>query len=154
MVISKLSGEFNRLLKVDFLLITKFGILLLIHSGLIFCLSRIASYYKEPLFLFKRLKLKICKIPLAVNFLITSLLIALGILALTQSKTTFYFLNAAFLSIWFLELGVISGKHFFSSLLGNDLPKEICIFIGFILAINGGYFTLMFIVRLFSSSSF
>tara|TARA_B100000886_G_scaffold269095_1_gene193175 strand:+ start:270 stop:716 length:447 start_codon:yes stop_codon:yes gene_type:complete len=147
-------GNSTGLMKVDVLLITKFGILLLIHSGLMFGLLRIASYYKEPLFLLKRLSVKAYKIPIAVNFLVVSIVMALSVLALTQSKLTFFILNAAFLSIWFLELGVISGKHFFSSLLGDDLPKEICIFIGFILAINGGYFTLMFIVRLFSSSSF
>ena len=139
---------------MDVLIITKFGILLLIHFGLIFGLSSIASYYQEPLFLFKRLNVNVYKIPLVVNFLIVSIVIVLGVLAFIQSKISFFILNAAFLSIWFLELGVISGKHFFSSLFENDLPKEICIFIGFILAINGGYFTLMFIVRLFSSSSF
>ena len=139
---------------MDVLIITKFGILLLIHFGLIFGLSSIASYYQEPLFLFKRLNINVYKIPLVVNFLIVSIVIVLSVLAFIQSKISFFILNTAFLSIWFLELGVISGKHFFSSLLGNDLPKEICIFIGFILAINGGYFTLMFIVRLFSSSSF
>ena len=139
---------------MDALIITKFGILLLIHFGLIFGLSSIASYYQEPLFLIKRLHVNVYKIPLVVNFLIVSIVIVLSVLAFIQSKISFFILNAAFLSIWFLELGVISGKHFFSSLLENDLPKEICIFIGFILAINGGYFTLMFIVRLFSSSSF
>ena len=139
---------------MDALIITKFGILLLIHFGLIFGLSSIASYYQEPLFLFKRFNINVYKIPLVVNFLIVSIVIVLSVLAFIQSKISFFILNAAFLSIWFLELGVISGKHFFSSLLENDLPKEICIFIGFILAINGGYFTLMFIVRLFSSYSF
>ena len=139
---------------MDALIITKFGILLLIHFGLIFGLSSIASYYQEPLFLIKRLHVNVYKIPLVVNFLIVSIVIVLSVLAFIQSKISFFILNAAFLSIWFLELGVISGKHFFSSLFENDLPKEICIFIGFILAINGGYFTLMFIVRLFSSSSF
>ena len=139
---------------MDVLIITKFGILLLIHFGLIFGLSSIASYYQEPLFLIKRLNVNVYKIPLVVNFLIVSIVIVLSVLAFIQSKISFFILNAAFLSIWFLELGVISGKHFFSSLFENDLPKEICIFIGFILAINGGYFTLMFIVRLFSSSSF
>ena len=139
---------------MDALIIIKFGILFLIHFGLIFGLSSIASYYQEPLFLFKRLNVNVYKIPLVVNFLIVSIVIVLSVLAFIQSKISFFILNAAFLSIWFLELGVISGKHFFSSLLENDLPREICIFIGFILAINGGYFTLMFIVRLFSSSSF
>ena len=139
---------------MDALILTKFGILLLIHFGLIFGLSSIASYYQEPLFLFKRLNVNVYKIPLVVNFLIVSIVIVLSVLAFIQSKISFFILNAAFLSIWFLELGVISGKHFFSSLFENDLPNEICIFIGFILAINGGYFTLMFIVRLFSSSSF
>ena len=139
---------------MDTLIITKFGILLLIHFGLIFGLSSIASYYQEPLFLFKRINVNVYKLPLVVNFLIVSIVIVLSVLAFIQSKISFFILNAAFLSIWFLELGVISGKHFFSSLFENDLPKEICIFIGFILAINGGYFTLMFIVRLFSSSSF
>ena len=139
---------------MDALIIIKFGILFLIHFGLIFGLSSIASYYQEPLFLIKRLHVNVYKIPLVVNFLVVSIVIVLSVLTLIQSKFSFFIFNAACLSIWFLELGVISGKHFFSSLLGNDLPKEICIFIGFILAINGGYFTLMFIVRLFSSSSF
>ena len=53
---------------------------------------------------------------------------------------------------WFLTVRNKCLSRF--EIVQNDLPKEICIFIGFILAINGGYFTLMFIVRLFSSSSF
>ena len=98
---------------MDALIITKFGILLLIHFGLIFGLSSIASYYQEPLFLFKRFNINVYKLPLVVNFLIGSIVIALSVLALIQSKISFFILNAAFLSIWFLELGVISGKHFF-----------------------------------------
>jgi hypothetical protein len=82
------------------------------------------------------------------------IIIILSFLALEQSKLTFYILNAAFLSIWFLELAIVTGKHFFAPLFGDDLPKEISIFVGFILAMNGGYFTLMFIQRIFGSSSF
>ena len=110
---------------MDTLIIIKFGILLLIHFGLLFGLSSIASYYQEPLFLIKRLNVNVYKIPLVVNFLVVSIVIVLSVLTLMQSKISFFILNAAFLSIWFLELGVISGKYFFSSLFENWDNEEV-----------------------------
>ena len=139
---------------MDILLITKFGILLSIHVGLLYSLSKIASYYNEPFFLTKRIGSNIQNLPLILIILLGLIIIMISFLALEKSKLTFYILNAAFLSIWFLELAIVTGKRFFEPLFRGDLPKEISIFIGFILAINGGYFTLMFIYRLFSSSAF
>ena len=139
---------------MDILLVAKFGVLLSIHTGLLYFLSKIASYYKEPLFLLKRIDANIQNPSLIMIVLLGLFIIILSFLALEHSKLTFYILNAAFLSIWFLELGIVTGKRFFAPLFGDDLPKEISIFVGFVLAMNGGYFTLMFIQRLFSSSSF
>ena len=138
---------------MNILLVAKFGVLLSIHLGLLYSLSKIASYYKEPLFLIKRNELNIQNPSLPMIVLLGLIIILISFFALEQSKLTFYILNAAFLSIWFLELGFITGKRFFTPLFGDDLPKEISIFVGFVLAMNGGYFTLMFIQRLFSSSS-
>ena len=139
---------------MDILLITKFGILLSIHVGLLFSLTKIAQYYNEPFFLTKRLAPNIQDPPLMLIISLGLVIIIISFIALEKSKLTFYILNAAFLSIWFLELAIVTGKRFFEPLFRDDLPKEISIFVGFILAINGGYFTLMFIYRLFSSSAF
>ena len=139
---------------MDILLIIKFGILLSIHVGLLYSLSKIASYYNEPFFLTKRIGSNIQNLSLILIILIGFIIIIISFLALEKSTLTFYILNAAFLSIWFLELAIVTGKRFFEPLFRDDLPKEISIFVGFILAINGGYFTLMFIYRLFSSSAF
>ena len=139
---------------MDILLVAKFGVLLSIHLGLLYCLSKISSYYKKPLSILKRIDSNIQNLSLIMIVLLGLIIIILSFLALEQSKLTFYILNAAFLSIWFLELAIVTGKHFFAPLFGDDLPKEISIFVGFILSMNGGYFTLMFIQRIFGSSSF
>ena len=139
---------------MDILLIMKFGILLFIHVGLLYSLSKITSYYKEPFFLAKRIGPNIQGLSLILIILLGLIIIIISFFALEKSLLTFYVLNAAFLSIWFLELAIVTGKHFFEPLFRDDLPKEISIFVGFILAINGEYFTLMFIYRLFSSSAF
>ena len=139
---------------MDILLIAKFGVLFFIHVGLLCFLRKIAFHYEEPFFLLKRISLNIQNTSLVLIVLLGLIIILLSFFALEQSKLTFYILNAAFLSIWFLELAIVSGKCFFVPLFGDDLPKEISFFVGFVLAMNGGYFTLMFIQRLFSSSSF
>ena len=139
---------------MDILLVAKFGVLLSIHVGLLYCLSNIATYYKEPLFLLERIGPNIQNLSLIMIILLGFIILILSFIALEQSKLTFYIVNAAFLSIWFLELAIVTGKRFFVPLFGDDLPKEISIFVGFVLAMNGGYFTLMFIQRLFSTPSF
>jgi hypothetical protein len=80
-------------------------------------LSKIASYYKEPLFLLKRIDANIQNPSLIMIVLLGLIIIILSFLALEQSKLTFYILNAAFLSIWFLELAIVTGKRFFRAII-------------------------------------
>ena len=57
--------------------------------------------------------------------------------------------NAALITIMFLELSIILGRNYFRNLFNDDLPFSITMMVSFVIGINGGYFTLMFIVRLF-----
>ena len=139
---------------MDALIFTKFGVLFMIHVGLLFGLRKIALFYREKFFFLNLFRRQTYDLSLNLIFLIGLTILTISFFAFEKSKFTFYVLNAAFLSVWFVELAVISGKRFFVPLFGDDLPKELSIFVGFILAMNGGYFTLMFIQRLFSSSSF
>ena len=139
---------------MDALIFTKFGVLFMIHVGLLFGLRKIAFFYRENFFFLNFFRRQTYDLSLNFIFLIGLTILTISFFAFEKSKFTFYVLNAAFLSVWFVELAVISGKRFFVPLFGDDLPKELSIFVGFILAMNGGYFTLMFIQRLFSSSSF
>ena len=139
---------------MDALIFTKFGVLFMIHVGLLFGLRKIAFFYRENFFFLNLFRRQTNDLSLNLIFLIGLTILTISFFVFEKSKFTFYVLNAAFLSVWFVELAVILGKRFFVLLFGDDLPKELSIFVGFILAINGGYFTLMFIQRLFSSSSF
>jgi hypothetical protein len=49
----------------------------------------------------------------------------------------------------FLELSIVLGRNFFRNMFNDDLPFSITMMVSFVLGINGGYFTLMFIVKLF-----
>ena len=63
---------------------------------------------------------------------------------------TFIFFNAALITVMFLELSIVLGRNYFRNLFNDDLPFSITMLVsGFVLGINGGYFTLMFVVKLF-----
>ena len=68
--------------------------------------------------------------------------------------TTMFFITAGFLTIWYLELAIILANGFFKRLFDEDMPFEITLFISFVVMVNAGYFTLMFLVSVIRSPQF
>ena len=67
---------------------------------------------------------------------------------------TMFFITAGFLTIWYLELAIILANGFFKRLFDEDMPFEITLFISFVVMVNAGYFTLMFLVSVIRSPQF
>ena len=67
-------------------------------------------------------------------------------------KYTLYIIHAALLTIWYTELAFYLEKHFWRDFLQNQLPFSINLLLSFVLMINAGYFTLMFIIRILETS--
>ena len=68
--------------------------------------------------------------------------------AAQMGPQTLLVINAAFLTLWYVECTVLLAFGFFARLLDDELPFEIRLFISFIVMVNAGYFTLMFLVSL------
>jgi len=106
-------------------------------------------------------KLKIL-VPLNIssNLFGLSLLVLFGLVLLTlnffiyqYSSLTLMILTAVIISILYIEMGIILSRNFFVKFFDDQLPKEIIYFIGFILMINAGYFTIMFILKIIKANS-
>ena len=68
--------------------------------------------------------------------------------------TTMFFITAAFLSLWYIELAILLAHGFFKRLFDEEMPFEITLFISFVVMVNAGYFTLMFLVSVIRSPQF
>ena len=69
-----------------------------------------------------------------------------------NNKYTLYIIHAALLTIWYTELAFYLEKYFWRDFLQNQLPFSINLLLSFVLMINAGYFTLMFIIRILETS--
>ena len=56
--------------------------------------------------------------------------------------------NAGFLTLWYVECAILLARGFFTRLFGDELPYEITLFVSFIVMVNAGYFTLMFMLSI------
>ena len=121
----------------------------LIHAGLTLALLWINRAYGDRPFFLKGEWWRPVSVMIGISILSGLVVAGLSMVALQASIMTVLVINAGFLTLWFLELALIAGQRFFTALFGDDLPREISIFVGFVLATNGGYFTLMFIAALF-----
>ena len=63
-------------------------------------------------------------------------------------KYILYLVHAAFLTVWYIELAIHLEKFFWRKFLQDQLPFSINLLLSFVLMINAGYFTLMFIIRI------
>ena len=124
-----------------------------IHAGLTLALLWINRAYGDRPFFLRGEWWRPYSMMLGIAVLSGVVVAGVSLAAVSVSIMTVMVVNAGFLTLWFLELALISGQRFFTKLLGNDLPRELCIFVGFVLATNGGYFTLMFIAALFRSQT-
>ena len=59
--------------------------------------------------------------------------------------TTVLMFNAGIVTLYVIEFSILLSNGFLKRLLGDELPPEILLFICFVLMINAGYFTIMFL---------
>ena len=135
------------------LLYSKLIIITFIELLILVAILSLKRAYKE--------KLKIL-VPLNIpsNLFGLSLLVLFGLVLLTvnffiyqYSSITLMILTAVIISILYIEMGIILSRNFFVKFFNDQLPKEIIYFIGFILMINAGYFTIMFILKIIKANS-
>ena len=135
------------------LLTSKLIIITLIELLIFITILTLKKVYKE--------KLKIL-IPLDItlNIFGFSLIILFGLVLFTlnyfiyqYSSFTLMIFTAVIVSILYIEMGIILSRNFFVKFFDDQLPKEIIYFIGFILMINAGYFTIMFILKIIKANS-
>ena len=136
------------------LLTSKLIIITFIEVLILIAILALKKTYKE--------KLKIL-IPfnIALNIFGFSLLFLFGLVLLTlnyfiyqYSSFTLMIFTSVIVSILYIEMGIILSRNFFVKFFDDQLPKEIIYFIGFILMINAGYFTIMFILRIIKANTF
>jgi len=135
------------------LLTSKLIIITFIELLIFITILTLKKAYKE--------KLKIL-IPfdIALNVFGFSLIILFGLVLFTLnyfiyqfSSFTLMIFTAVIVSILYIEMGIILSRNFFVKFFDDQLPKEIIYFIGFILMINAGYFTIMFILKIIKANS-
>ena len=135
------------------LLTSKLIIITFIEALILISILALKKTYKE--------KLKIL-IPfdIALNVFGFSLIILLGLVLFIlnyfiyqYSSLTLMIFTAVIVSILYIEMGIILSRNFFVKFFDDQLPKEIIYFIGFILMINAGYFTIMFILRIIKANT-
>ena len=136
------------------LLTSKLIIITFIEVLILIATLTLKKTYKE--------KLKIL-IPfdISLNIFGFSLIILFGLVLFTlnyfiyqYSSFTLMIFTAVIVSILYIEMGIILSRNFFVKFFDGQLPKEIIYFIGFILMINAGYFTIMFILRIIKANTF
>ena len=74
--------------------------------------------------------------------------------AVQLGPQTLLIVNAAFLTLWYVECAILLAFGFFARLFDDELPFEIRFFVSFIIMVNAGYFTLMFLVSLLRAPKF
>ena len=135
------------------LLTSKLIIITFIEVLILITILALKKTYKE--------KLKIL-IPfdISLNIFGFSLIVLFGLVLLTlnyfiyqYSSFTLMIFTAVIISILYIEMGIILSRNFFVKFFDDQLPKEIIYFIGFILMINAGYFTIMFILRIIKANT-
>ena len=135
------------------LLTSKLIIITFIEVLILIAILTLKKTYKE--------KLKIL-IPfdISLNIFGFSLIILFGLVLFTlnyliyqYSSFTLMIFTAVIISILYIEMGIILSRNFFVKFFDDQLPKEIIYFIGFILMINAGYFTIMFILRIIKANT-
>ena len=86
--------------------------------------------------------------------LLAGLVTAGSILAGRHSGlATVLFLNAGVISLYVIEFTILLARGFFRRLLDDALQPEIRVAISFIVMVNAGYFTLMFLKDILLSDS-
>ena len=74
--------------------------------------------------------------------------------AVQLGPQTLLIVNAAFLTLWYVECAIFLAFGFFARIFDDELPFEIRFFVSFVIMVNAGYFTFMFLVSLLRAPKF
>tara|TARA_B100000902_G_scaffold59097_1_gene66097 strand:- start:1766 stop:2203 length:438 start_codon:yes stop_codon:yes gene_type:complete len=135
------------------LILTKLVIITFIELLIFICIILLKSSYKEKIKIIVPIKFDITILSISLTILLSLLVLLLNFIIFQYSELTFLIFNAAIISILYIEMGIVLSRNFFTKFFDDQLPKEIIYFIGFILMINAGYFTIMFILRIIKANS-
>jgi divalent metal cation (Fe/Co/Zn/Cd) transporter len=109
--------------------------------------------YKEKIRIVVPINFKFTIFSLSVTFLLSLILVLINFIIYQYSSFTLLIFTAVLISILYIEMGIVLSRNFLVKLFDDELPKEIVYFIGFILMINAGYFTIMLILKIVKANS-
>ena len=135
------------------LLYAKLFIITFIELLILIAILSLKKAYKEKLKILTPLNISFNLFGLSLLILFGLVLLTLNFFIYQYSSFTLMILTAVIISILYIEMGIILSRNFFSKFFDDQLPKEIIYFIGFILMINAGYFTIMFILKIIKANS-
>ena len=109
--------------------------------------------YKEKIRIVVPISFQFTIFSLSVTFLLSLILMLINFIIYQYSSFTLLIFTAVLISILYIEMGIVLSRNFLVKLFDDELPKEIIYFIGFILMINAGYFTIMLILKIVKANS-
>tara|TARA_B100001287_G_C22383367_1_gene389875 strand:- start:179 stop:616 length:438 start_codon:yes stop_codon:yes gene_type:complete len=109
--------------------------------------------YKEKIRIVVPISFQFTIFSLSVTFLLSLILVLINFIVYQYSSFTLLIFTAVLISILYIEMGIVLSRNFLVKLFDDELPKEIIYFIGFILMINAGYFTIMLILKIVKANS-
>ena len=136
------------------LLTSKLIIITFIEVLILIAILALKKTYKEKLKILIPFNIDLNIFDFSLFILFGLVLFTLNYLLYRYSPFTLMILTAVTVSILYIEMGIILSRNFFVKFFDDQLPKEIIYFIGFILMINAGYFTIMFILRIIKANTF
>ena len=136
------------------LLTSKLFIITFIDLLIFIAILALKKAYKEKLKILIPFDIPLNIFGFSLIILFGLILFTLNYLIYRYSPFTLMILTAVIVSILYIEMGIILSRYFFVKFFDDQLPKEIIYFIGFILMINAGYFTIMFILRIIKANTF
>ena len=138
----------------DHLFLSKLIIIGVIHAGLAFIVIDGALRQGRQRILFLPAALISRFLPARTHRLGVAILLGMLVAVISSAAAaqmgpqTLLVVNAAALTLWYVECAVLLAFGFFARLFDDDLPFEIRLFVSFVVMVNAGYFTLMFLVSL------
>ena len=135
------------------LLFSKLIIITTIELLILIAILSMKRAYKENLKILIPLNISFNLFGLSLLVLLGLILLALNYFIYQYSSLTLMIFTAAIISIFYIEMGIVLSRNFLTKFFDEQLPKEIIYFIGFILMINAGYFTIMFILRIIKANT-
>ena len=136
------------------LLASKLIIITFIEVLILIAILAIKKTYKEKLKILIPFNVALSLFGFSLIILFGLVLFILNYFIYQYSSVTLMIFTAVIVSILYIEMGIILSRNFFVKFFDDQLPKEIIYFIGFILMINAGYFTIMFILRIIKANTF